>query len=622
MGSEVTDAPRPTAPAEPPSSDLRLGKWDAWVAVAFALLFAAFVAVSWQKWALLTADSARELYVPFQILHGKRIYEDFYYMYGPVAAVFNAGLLKVFGARLEVLYVASLLNLAIVMGLLYTLARHLLKPLPAAAVLFLFFSHFALGRDIWGYAWPYAFAATYSVTFGLFMLVALARFMATGRHGWLVAGGVAIGLSTVTKLEYGFAAAALGAIFLAGRGLLRRYLPGAAPGVRGWALEALALVGPAVVVAGAIAGSVLARVPLSLVLESVWPVTLMKMWGSAGSWHGTAASWLSNAKWLVVDLGVVGAVWGLALLGARSRVAAAGAAVALAGGAWVLRGALGFYWDNAHVYWVGPGFLLLFAVVGGVVWRIAQVVRSSGRLEATTVLWGLLAAYGCLVAARTLMTGYNDYTRYQAPVALVAWVAAAAIWLPAWLRERGWAFDARIGYAGLAFLALMLGERHLVGHARMYLAPHVPVTSEVGTVLAEPAFGEPFNAALAHVKAHIRPGEAIVAAPIEASFYLFTGIDNVLMEDQLFYGYLPTPESQRAAIRRMGDRNVRFVLVSSYGFGRMRFGETFMQELAAWLTSACRVAAVYGTDAYRITVYETPFADAPAIMPAGGGRDE
>jgi hypothetical protein len=608
MGSEVTDAPRPTVSAEPPSSDPRLGKPDAWVAVAFAVLFAAFVAVSWQKWALLTADSARELYVPFQILHGKRIYEDFYYMYGPVAPVFNAGLLTVFGARLEVLYVASLLNLAAVMGLLYTLARHLLKPAPAAAALFLFFSHFALGRDIWGYAWPYAFAATYSVTLGLFMLVSLARFMATGRHGWLVAGGVAIGLSTVTKLEYGFAAAALGAIFLAGRGLLRRYLPDAAPGLRGWGMEALALVGPAMVVAGAIAGSVLARVPVSLVLESVWPVTLMKMWGSAGSWHGTASSWLANAKWLVVDVAVVGVVWGLALIGARSRVAAVGAAIALVGAVWMLRGSLGFYWDNAHVYWMGPGFLLLFAVVGGVMWRIAHVVGSSGRLDTKTVLWGLLAAYGCLVAARTLMTGYNDYTRYQAPVALVAWVAAGAVWLPAWLRARGWAFDARIGYAGLAVVALLLGERHFVGHARMYLAPHVPVTSSVGTVLAEPAFGEPFNAALAHVRANIRPGEAIVAAPIEASFYLFTGIDNVLMEDQLFYGYLPTPESQAAAIRRMGERQVRFVLVSNYGFGHMRFGETFMRELAAWLKAECRVAAVYGTDAYRITVYETPFA--------------
>jgi hypothetical protein len=450
--------------------------------------------------------------------------------------------------------------------------------------------------------------------------------MATGRHGWLVAGGVAIGLSTVTKLEYGFAAAALGAIFLAGRGLLRRYLPDAAPGLRGWGVEVLALVGPALVVAGAIAGSVLARVPLGLVLESVWPVTLMKMWGSAGSWHGTAASWLSNAKWLAVDLAVVGASWGLALLAARSRVAAAGAAIALAGAVWLLRGSLGFYWDNAHIYWVGPGFLLLFAVAGGVVWRIARVVRSSGRLDAATVLWGLLAAYGCLVAARTLMTGYNDYTRYQAPVALVAWVAAGAVWLPAWLRARGWGLDARVGYAGLAFVALVLGERHLVGHARMYLAPHVAVTGEVGTVLAEPAFGEPFNAALAHVKANIRPGEAIVAAPIEASFYLFTGIDNVLMEDQLFYGYLPTPESQAAAIRRMGERNVRFVLVSNYGFGRMRFGETFMQELAGWLKAECRVAAVYGTGAYRITVYETPLQSAKprtlVTMPDGGRADE
>jgi hypothetical protein len=34
---------------------------------------------------MLTADSARELYVPFQIRHGEVIYRDFAYLYGPVA---------------------------------------------------------------------------------------------------------------------------------------------------------------------------------------------------------------------------------------------------------------------------------------------------------------------------------------------------------------------------------------------------------------------------------------------------------------------------------------------------------------------------------------------------------
>jgi hypothetical protein len=239
------DAPRADR-AEAPT------RLDGAILAFFAVLFALFVAVSWQKWALVTADSARELYVPFQMLHGQVLYRDFYYLYGPVAPVFNTALLKLFGARLDVLFAASLTNLALVMALLYALARQVLKPLPAAAVLFVFFTHFALGRDIWGYAWPYAFAAAYAVTLGLGVLLALARFAATERLGWLMLAGALAGLSAVTKLEYGFAALGVCALMLAGRALLRRRLPMARPGFQGWALEAAALGLPAVAVAGAI----------------------------------------------------------------------------------------------------------------------------------------------------------------------------------------------------------------------------------------------------------------------------------------------------------------------------------------------------------------------------------
>ena len=81
----------------------------------------------------------------------------------------------------------------------------------------------------------------------------------------------------------------------------------------------------------------------------------------------------------------------------------------------------------------------------------------------------------------------------------------------------------------------------------------------------------------------------------------------MLKEDQLFYGYLTTPESQFAAIRRMRERRVRYVLLSNYGFGQLRFGETYMQELGAWLKRDCREVARYGDAAYAVTIYETPF---------------
>lgn len=578
---------------------------DALVLGAFALALVAFLAVSWARWPMLTGDSARELYVPFQIRHGAMLYRDFYYLYGPVAPYVQVGLLGLFGERLEVLYVGSALVLATTMATLYALSRQVLGVGASAAVLWIFFSHFALGQDIWGYMWPYAFAATYGVLFGLGMLLALARHARGGGRGWLVLAGALLGLSLVTKLEYGFAAAGLAVVYGGLRALAR-------PGARNWLGDALALALPAVAGAGAIALAVLTHVSWPVVKASVWPVALMKAWNSQDTWHGTPRSWIWNLEWL----GLVLAVMGLALLAPRvlAKLRAGqpegllGLVATLAVGASVAwRG--GFFLDTAPHYWMGPGFLVLFGVIGATGWRLVQRLRAGEAPAAAEAIWFMLATYGCLVATRTLMLGYNDYTRYQAPVALLAWVALATRWLPAAFERAGRpvlarpaAMGALVGVIGV--LGLVQAGRELAG----YLGPHVAVTGPVGTVMARADQGGPFLAALAHVRAHTQPGDAIVAAPVEDTFYLFSGLDNVLKEDQLFWGYLTTPAEQQAAIRRLEARRVRYVLVSSYEEARHAFGVDYMPLLGNWVKQRCRPVAAYGTRAYRVQVYATPYA--------------
>jgi hypothetical protein len=581
------------------------GRADLFVALAFGLLLAVFIAISWQKWPLLTADSARELYVPFQIRHGAVIYRDFAYLYGPVAPYFQAGLLGVFGDRLEVLYIASLLSLAGTMTLLYTLARQVLSSVEAAVVLWIFFTHFALGQDIWGYVWPYAFAATDGVFLGLVVLVALARHARTGTRAWLGLAGLALGLSVMTKLEYGLAAGAIGVVY----GFLRAF---ARPGLKIWAFDALALVLPALLVALAIATWVLQRVPPALVLDSVWPVKLMRMWDSQGTWHGSWVSWGANLRWGLLVLWVMTVALTLCrMLESMRRFEPWGRAwvfATLAGGV-VLLGKGGFYLANAGHYWMGPGFLLLFGVLLGVAGHLRSAWQARTPPDPRLVVWALIGAYGCLVATRTLMLGYNDYMRYQAPVALIAWVALASRWLPAWLGACGWLLKGqRPGQALLCVLVGVLGLQQAQSELTGYLAPHVAVTGSVGTVLATPEFALPFLGALAYVKSHTRPGDRIVAAPMEASFYLFSGLDNVLHEDQLYWGYLTTHAEQQAAIARMEDRHVCYVLVSNYGDRLHGFGTTYMQDLGQWLKTECHPVARFGTAGYRVQVFATHFA--------------
>ena len=274
-----------------------------------------------------------------------------------------------------------------------------------------------------------------------------------------------------------------------------------------------------------------------------------------------------------------------------------------------MRGGAGFWLAHAREYWMGPGFLLLFALLFALGRRLLAAWRRGEPLAPRDVAWTLVGAYGCLVAVRSLMLGYNDYTRYQAPVVLVAWVALAGSWLPGAAVRRGWlSLPGHSRARGLLTgLALLLGLQHLTGHVGAYIQPHVAVSGPAGTVLAEPAFGVPYNQALSFLNQRLKPDERIVAAPMEASFYMFTGRPNVLKEDQLFWGYLTTSAEQAGAIARMQAGRVRYMLVSNYRMGSQVFGLTYMQDLGRFLHERCRVVAVYGAEpGYKLTIYELP----------------
>ena len=57
-----------------------------WIARAAIILFASGIAwYTWGHWGDFQIDNGRELYVPVSIVHGKLLYRDICYMYGPLA---------------------------------------------------------------------------------------------------------------------------------------------------------------------------------------------------------------------------------------------------------------------------------------------------------------------------------------------------------------------------------------------------------------------------------------------------------------------------------------------------------------------------------------------------------
>lgn len=581
-------------------SDLR--RQDFLLLGLILLALAIFVALTWAQWPLLTADAARELYVPFQIKHGALIYRDFYYLYGPVAPYAWATLLHLFGEHLQVLYVASALHLATIVALLYAVSRQVLKPRASAAVVVLFLSHFALGRDLQGYMWPYAFAATFAVAWGLLLLLAVLRHFVTRRRRWLFVAGLAVGLSCVTKLEFGLAAVCLVGVYLCGA----RYAPLSVerPLLR-WR-DALWLGIPAVIVPAVVLLLLLSQMPWATVAESIWPTRLMALWNSGGVWQGTFATWRANVTWFAAVVTMLAAIAGHAtwVVWARQRpwLLLLGAAVVLGllGTALMNPSRLAFLLERGHQAWVGSSFLLLGSILAIVLVRGLQ-----RRMWSTTeVAWALLALYGLLAAARTVLHGLNEYSGYQAPVALIAWVGLAAVWLP-----RALAPAASRGAVGVALAVLLVGiaGRHLADVYRLYAAPHVLVSGPYGAVWSPVDIGVPYADTMRHLRQGLQAGETFVAAPMEPSLYLMMGQDNPVKEDQIFFGYLTTPEEQFDFIRRLEQAHVRFFVLSNYQEHAIRFGVDYMPELGAWLRTECHQEAVYGQGSYRIRVYRTPF---------------
>ena len=57
-----------------------------WIARAAIILIASGMAwYTWGHWGDFQIDNGRELYVPVSIVHGKLLYRDICYMYGPLA---------------------------------------------------------------------------------------------------------------------------------------------------------------------------------------------------------------------------------------------------------------------------------------------------------------------------------------------------------------------------------------------------------------------------------------------------------------------------------------------------------------------------------------------------------
>ena len=186
------------------------------------LLAAFFVALadwSWRKWPDILVDFGQQLYIPWQLAAGKRLFTDIALMHGPFSQYFNAVWFRLLGPSLSVLVYVNLAILAAITAGIYAIVRRMTGVLAAAVACFVFLGLFAFCQYAtvgnYNYVCPYVHEATHGIALSIAMIILLIRYIDRGGRLACAGAGACLGVALLTKVDVAVAAGAVAVTALA-----------------------------------------------------------------------------------------------------------------------------------------------------------------------------------------------------------------------------------------------------------------------------------------------------------------------------------------------------------------------------------------------------------------------
>ncbi len=441
---------RPNGPhAAAPQSPARVPGWvDAAVLLAIGLGMLAF---TWRGWADPLVDFGRELYVPWRLATGDRLFTDIAWFNGPLSQYWNAALFRVFGPGLSVLAASNAAVLAVTVTLLYGLTRPVWGRLAATSAGAAGLTVFAFGQYLstanFNWITPYSHELTHGIALALVAVAAMGHWARGGRTASLVVAGLSLGMAFLTKPEP-FAAG------LAGVGVF---------------LPTLARVGGA-------------RAALVLLTSALFPVAVS--WGLLGA-HATVGGWPAvlagevstlpfyrsgmgiDRPWLRLGMMLAwSALWtgaaGALFVIARATRHTDGRVAPLAVATIILTTPLLFPDPWA---WLGALRPLPLATLGVAVGLATRVFRGRGRAGTLDAL--ALAVFGLVLLAKRLLNASAAHYGFALALPATCVVTAAALaWLPSVADRFGGRSD--VIRAGLLALLTVFAFQHVAITARWH----------------------------------------------------------------------------------------------------------------------------------------------------------
>jgi hypothetical protein len=560
----------------------------AWLAV-LAVSFAFGLAVSWHRWGNPLIDTGREMNQPLRLASGEVLYSEVRHIYGPLSPWLHAGLYRVFGPSLTVLYADGIITAAAILALLYWLGRQIMSAAAAGAAT-LSVMWLCMFKPAGNYILPYSYNSLHGTLLGLATLsivVAALRRTRDATVPLFVLAGVTAGVTMLAKTEMGMAALAAGitAAVLAEYPNVRRaarlvgvfFLPAACLTVGAYALIAV-------------------RVGWSTLVFDSWlllynvPPELAFFNGWISGFDDPARSlrrMLIAAAKLGIVATIIGAI-GSIIAGAKPpwRVLVGAMAIAL-----VMSLTTGLDPDKGP-YLAMP--FLLFGILVTLIGRFRTDVASGPSVRMSILI--VCTVYALVSLARMILhvRSGGAYASYLLPVSVVMFTFL-------WVGPFADRFSQPRVRHSVRMIALVLIVANSVATAgilayRYQTRNTVTIATVRGTMIVDPEMGQAWNEALAYIDRYTGPGEAVAVLPEGTSLNFLSGRRNPLRDEIAIPGVLDSAGESRA-IRQLQDSRTRLILSTNRPtseFGRKAFGRDYYQRLMRWIEANYTTCAMFG----------------------------
>jgi hypothetical protein len=532
------------------------------------------------------------MYVPFAINSGRQLYFDIWYPYGPLVPYWHAGLFRIFGSHLLVLYAAGIALSSAMIYVLYRITRAFV-PLELAFVGAFVFLLQAFQLTLFNYALPYAYPAAYGSLLNATLVLLLLSNVSAPTNVKVFLAGMIAALAALTKVEFGVAAfLSLGVAVV-----LQGVREASTRPIR----RDLLLCAPGAAICFAVYVYLTARSSIRFIFDDNIPILPNAYFRlTVPDWYPDLS--LSHiARWTpLVVLQIVLVLFSIVAASKfRSGRPLLFAAVVGIGAAHMIAQLL-----RSNV----PPILRLVARFGRKVAPFLFFNPGMPWLAALLALTALLvccwrgytkhAAACALLGTGTLFTVIRmstsiapaGYFVFYVPLAYIVWLVVlyrGAIFLRLRIGPGDWKYLAGL----LCFGVLELTAQNY----RPQLNPE-PAKFERGTISTEPSTAKVVKEAVSFTRQASERSEAVVVWPEELAIYFFSDTLAPSRWTVILPGVLPA-DQQQSYIAELERKRVKYVILTDRvtpEYQKPVFGADYNQEVYQWLITKFHVVRQIG----------------------------